>query len=113
MLTSFTTELLGLGLSWICFYILGKLFLESTLGSYHNSEVNHQYGREVGKFLFLTTFVIACTLIELVGLEIISSQDRSPLWTVNLIDFIFQTKINHSMSILTLIGFALLALNFG
>lgn len=72
--------------SWVAFFVTGKVFFEYGLGFGHHSSGNKLWGVTC-KLLFLTTFVIACTLLELLSLEILDvmhAQLRELAWTVTL-----------------------------
>lgn len=71
--------------SWIVFFLTGKIFFEYVLGSYHSS--GSQIWAVSCKILFLLTFVIACTLLELLSLEILDlmhAELREWAWTITL-----------------------------
>jgi hypothetical protein len=70
--------------SWVVFYIVGALFLDYGIGQYHSSYLKRWV--VICKALFLSTFVIACTLLELLTfemLDVINPVIRQFLWTAS------------------------------
>ena len=71
--------------SWGLFYLLGKIFFENVLGQYHSSHLRKWVS--VCKTLFLATFCVSCTLLELVCFEILDLLHptiRQLIWTTSL-----------------------------
>ena len=90
------------GTSWVLFLLMGKIFFEYVLGSYHSS--GSRLWALVSKSLFLTTFVTACTLLELISLEILEIMHpelRALLWalTLGLLSFLLNICIPASIAI--------------
>ena len=71
--------------SWLVFYLIGRAFFENNLGSFHST-----YLRKwaiVCKALFLLTFIMSCTLFELIIFEILDllhTTLRQFVWTSTL-----------------------------
>jgi hypothetical protein len=71
-------------ISWICFYVVGLFFLDYGIGQYHSSYLKRWV--IICKALFLSTFIIACTLLELLTFEILDVIDpliRQFIWTAS------------------------------
>lgn len=71
--------------SWVCFFIGGRLFFDNGVGQYHSSHLKNWVS--ICKALFLSTFVIACSLLELITFEILDFMHptfRQLLWTACL-----------------------------